>query len=107
MYSHLDLKGASGACYRFRPAAEVKTPMSGGYVYIRNGGDGCELIYASPADNLLTDTPSRWSEAVSAYGATDIFVRLNVSRSARTQEMEDIAEAHRPPMNAAMADAMS
>ncbi len=107
MYSHLDLKGASGACYRFRPASEVRTPMSGGYVYIRNGNEGCELIYASPADNLLNDPPSRWKEAVSRFGATDIFVRLNVSRSARDQEMADIAEAHQPPMNAMTADAMS
>ncbi|HEX8233173.1 MAG TPA: hypothetical protein VF559_07505 [Caulobacteraceae bacterium] len=106
MYSYLDLRGASGACYRFRPASEVKTPMSGGFVYIRNGGDGCQLIYASAAENLLTDPPSRWSEAVSRYGATDIFLRLNVSRTARNQEMADIAEAHQPPMNAVTADAM-
>lgn len=103
--SHIDLRGASGAAYRFRPAKEVRIPMAGGFVYVRAEGGRPEVIYASTAENLVAEAEARWPEAKADHGATDIFVRLNVSRSARHEEIDDIVQGLRPAMNAVTVEA--
>jgi hypothetical protein len=99
MPTHIDVRGASGTFYRFRPSDDPRSrsTMSGNYVYVREG-DG-EVLFLGEADNLMTGAEDRWREAVSAHGATAIFVRPIVARATRAEETRDILEATVPAMN--------
>jgi len=99
----IDMHGASGAVYRFNLIREGRplSPMGGNYLYVRQSRDGYEVVHAGEGQNLLTDARARWAQAVADHGATDLFMRLNVSERIRRQEHEDILAAARPPMNEA------
>ena len=97
MPSHIDIRGASGAFYRFRPADDprARSTMSGNYVYVR----GEELIFLGETDNLLIGATDRWQEASASYGADGIYIRPIVARATRADEQRDILRAQTPPMN--------
>ncbi len=101
MNEHIDVRGGSGKLYRFRLAPQGKptSAMSGAYVYVRDEGGDCEVLFVGDADNLMNDARSRWDEAVSKHRATHLFTRLNISAATRKSELEDMLEDVRPVMN--------
>ena len=102
MHDYIDVRGASGATYRFMRLKDGRplSPMGGNYLYVRFTGSNCELIYAAEAQNLLKDARDRWSEAFERYQVSELYSRLNISERVRVQELADITEANHPPMNA-------
>ncbi|MEP6966857.1 MAG: hypothetical protein ABI906_02145 [Pseudomonadota bacterium] len=103
----VDIRGASGAVYRFNRLREGRplSPMGGNFLYLREAGEGYEVVHVSEGQNLLTDARGRWDEAVRDHGAAHLFTRLNITERVRLHEHEDIVEAVRPPMNPAAATA--
>lgn len=101
MEDHIDLKGASGQIYRYRvaPDADPRTTASGNFAYTAPADGGVTVLYLGEANNLL-DARQRWAEA-QELGASQLFVRLNVSAAARRGERDDLVEELRPPMNRA------
>lgn len=97
----IDLKGASGAVYRFNLLREGRplSPMGGNFAYVREAADGYEVIKVGEGQNLLTDARSGWPSAVAEHGAQHLFTRLNITERIRQQEHDDILAASRPPMN--------
>ncbi|MGI9169872.1 MAG: hypothetical protein ACR2FH_06805 [Caulobacteraceae bacterium] len=102
----IDLKGASGAVYRFNLTREGRplSPMGGNFAYVRDAGDGYEVVHVGEGQNLLTDARAGWERAAAEHGARHLFTRLNISERVRQHEHEDILAAARPPMNAPAAD---
>jgi hypothetical protein len=97
----IDVRGASGAVYRFNLLREGRplSPMGGNFLYVREVGEGYEIVYVGEAQNLLTGARENWTEAVRTFGAAHLFTRLNVTERVRRQEYLDIAEAAAPPMS--------
>ena len=97
----IDVRGASGAVYRFNLVAESRplSPMGGNYLYVREDDDGYEIVHVGEAENLLADARSDWAEAVRTRGAAHLFTRLNISERVRQHEHGDIVQAAsvRPP----------
>jgi hypothetical protein len=96
---YIELKGASGAVYRYKLAdnGEPNTTIAGNYVYVDSKGT---VVFAGEANNLV-DAKARWSEAYSRHGATWLYTRLNVSGASRADEYADIVVALAPVMNQA------
>ena len=96
--NHIDLQGASGTVYRYRYAgeAEPKTAMSGNFAYVAADR---RVIFLGQTDNLMTGARTRWNEASSKHGATQLFIRLNISAAARNSELLDLLGAISTPMN--------
>src|SRR4051812_20928095 len=87
----IDLVGASGATYRFRRVAALdQLPASGGnFVCTRGEGAALELVCAGVVSSLSLCRET-CAQALSAYGATDFYVRLNIVGSTRELEHQDI-----------------
>ncbi len=101
MDNKIDLRGASGAVYRFRLAddAGAKTTISGNFVYVRATDAEPLVLFVGQTDNLMMGVSVRWAEAVADHGATHLFTRLNVAGSARGAEHDDLVQALNPVMN--------
>jgi hypothetical protein len=101
----IDVRGASGAAYRFAMVREGRalSPIGGNYLFVRETGDGYEIVHAGEGQNLINDAKARWDEARAAHGALHLFTRLNISEGVRRHEHEDIVAAVRPAMNEAAA----
>ncbi|MEO8926999.1 MAG: hypothetical protein ABI306_07530 [Caulobacteraceae bacterium] len=107
MRDMIDLKGASGAIYRFNLFGDGRplSPMGGNFAYVRDAGEGYEVVHVGEGQNLLTDARARWAEAVAEHRAEHLFTRLNITERVRRHEHDDIVAAARPPMNAPVAEA--
>ena len=103
MRDQIDLKGASGAVYRFSLFKDGRplSPMGGNYAFVREEGDEAVVLLTGEAQNLMTDARQRWDEAVAMHGATHIFSRLNITERVRKSEEADLSAGLKPPMNAA------
>ncbi len=99
MKEHLDLRGASGAIYRFQLIREdTKVPAEGGnYVYVRMTDESFDLIFCGVSDTLH-DARQHWSVASKEHGANALFVRRNITRSQREREHNDIVAEGKPAM---------
>jgi hypothetical protein len=99
----IDVKGASGAVYRFTRFRDGSplSAMGGNFIYARQDADGPRILFAGEAQNLLTGARARWAQAVREHAAEDLFTRLNISEHTRQREHADIAAAEDLPMNAA------
>lgn len=97
MKPYIELKGASGAVYRYKLAedADPRTTIAGNFVYLDGKG---VVVFAGEANNLI-GANARWSEAVTRHGATHLYTRLNVSGASRADEYADIVIALDPVMN--------
>ncbi len=97
MKPYIELKGASGAVYRYKLAedADPRTTIAGNFVYLDAKGT---VLFAGEANNLIGAT-ARWSEAVSRHGAATLYTRLNVSGASRAEEHADVITALNPVMN--------
>jgi hypothetical protein len=105
MNDQIDLRGASGAVYRYRldNPAWPENAAGGAFIYVRHDPHGPQVVYASHTDCLARANRERWHEAVANYGATHLYTRLHVSRAARSEELEDLIAALKPAMNEALA----
>lgn len=103
MNQYIDLRGASGALYRYTLAenAKPRSPVSGTFVYVRDGQPEPAVLYAGETNNLADGAPELWPVAVKTHGATHLFTRLNVASAAREKELEDLFAVEVPPMNGA------
>ena len=97
----IDLKGASGATYRFMKSErdQILSPMGGNFVYARDLDGGCEVVFVGEAPSLMTGARARWEQAVRDHGASQLFTRLNVTERVRRLEQGDILSRITPPMN--------
>jgi len=100
LHQQIDLKGDSGASYRYKLAEgdEPRTALAGNYVYVKEAKGGAQVICAGETNNLSTGARDRWNEA-QAQGATHLFFRLNVGGAIRAQELDDLVRSLHPPMN--------
>ena len=96
MKDFLDLKGASGALYRFRiwPEGAPHLPIAGNYVFLKAEPEGFTVLLVG-ATNDLSQARRAW-EKVAQRGATHAFTRLTVARATRTAEHEDLVAAYNP-----------
>lgn len=97
MKPYIELKGASGAVYRYKLAedADPRTTIAGNFVYVDAKG---VVLFAGEANNLV-GANARWSDAVTRHGATALYTRLNVSGASRAEEHADVIAALNPVMN--------
>jgi hypothetical protein len=98
MQDFLDLKGASGALYRFRlwPEGASHLPIAGNYVVIQETAAGFKVLAVGASMNLSqarVGGPSRGRRKAAHY-----YTRLNVSRAARTSEHEDLVAQYKPAL---------
>ena len=104
MSAYLDIRGASGALYRYTRIENAAPPTahSGICLYVREAeGEAPEILYVAEAENLMTGGAARWQEAVSKHGATGLFTRLHVAGSTRKAELEDVLAVLTPVMTPA------
>jgi hypothetical protein len=93
----IDLRGASGAAYRFRRADSESLPATAGnFVFVREDAGENEIVCCGTALSLasVSNLTRNMSER---YGATDLYIRLNVARAVRLGEHEDIVGHAKPP----------
>ena len=96
MNDFLDLKGASGAAYRFRlwPENAAHLPVAGNYVVLKANPGGFQVLLIGATSNLsLARTDAA---KVDKLGPTHVFTRLNVARATRMAEHEDLVAGHQP-----------
>ena len=98
MQNFLDLKGASGAEYRFRlwPEGTPHLPIAGNCVFLKVAEEGFKVLFVG-ATNDLSKARADWSK-VAKRGATHVFTRLNVSRASRLAEHEDLVGGYKPAL---------
>jgi len=106
MREMIDVRGVSGTVYRFTQFRDGRplSAMGGNFVYVREAGEGYEILFAGQTPNLLTGARMRWDEAAAGHGAAHLFTRLNIAELDRQREHADIVEAIRPAMNPLVAD---
>lgn len=97
MKPYIDLKGASGAVYRYKLAEDrdPRTTIAGNYLYLNAEGD---VVFAGEANNLH-DSTRGFSEAAEKHAAEYLYIRLNVSGAARADELADLLAALSPVGN--------
>lgn len=97
MSDFIDLRGASGAAYRFRRADPAALPATAGnFVFVREDEGGPEIVCCGTALSL-TLAGGLTRNMAERYGANDLYIRLNVARAVRLGEHQDIVEQARPP----------
>jgi hypothetical protein len=99
MKPYIDIEGASGSVYRFQ---RVDGPnhlpgTAGNFLFLANAGERTEVVCCGTARSL-TRTAEIWKSVVVEHDAKAMFVRLNVTRSARTSEHDDIVEGQKPTL---------
>lgn len=102
MSAYIDLRGATGAPYRFNRVENAQPPTahSGLYLYVSEAADQPPLVvYAAETENLMTGATGRWPQAIADHQATALYTRLHVSTSARQAELADILAVSTPVMN--------
>jgi len=94
MREFIDITGVSGATYRFRlwPENAPHEPIGGSYLFVRAGDEVVEVLVIG-VTNDLSRARSTFPKA-EKRGATHVFTRLNVARSLRDAEHQDILAAH-------------
>ena len=99
MKQFIDIVGASGSVYRFRRVGDpAQLPAkAGNFLFSRPGGPREEVVCCGTALNLAR-AETLWKAAVEQHQAAAIFVRLNVSRTSRASEHDDIVERQKPAM---------
>jgi hypothetical protein len=95
-----DFAGKSGQRYRYTLLdGQTIWPSGGNYIYAKPGKTGPKVICAGETESLFRGYRERWDEAHDKHGASEIWLRLNITGSVRRAELEDIAALHGPPMN--------
>lgn len=94
MRDFVELSGASGAAYRFRswPEGDNHTPMAGNFAVLVFEGAAPTIVALGVTGNLSRARHLAQAKLAESSGA--LFTRLNVSRSTRTDEHEDLLAGH-------------
>ena len=92
MNDFLDLIGASGRHYRYTAAAGQLSPAGGNFAIVRLGkGASWEVLRLGETHSLAAGAIQARTEAVAEHGsAVRLFVRLNISRKIRDEELIDL-----------------
>jgi len=95
MKDFIDLKGASGATYRFRriPDGEPHQRIAGNYAVLKLGQRGFTVRLVE-ATNDLSQARARCPAEV--LKGAQLYTRLNVSRAAREAEHQDLLANYGP-----------
>jgi hypothetical protein len=95
MQDFIDLRGASGATYRFRiwPDGASHLPIAGNYVVLKAEGEGFTVLLVGVTNDLSQARADR--ARVAKRGATHVFTRLNVTRAVRAAEHEDLVAGYK------------
>ena len=90
----IELRGASGATYRFRllPPGGAHPTAGGHYASVREKPAGFEVVNVASVEDLSIARAEHEATAA-GRGATHLFTRLNVSWAAREAEVDDM-KAH-------------
>ena len=102
MTRQIDLAGASGTRYRYRPLDENRflPPAGANYVIAELTAQGTNVVYAGETDNLASQTwRADLENARRKYAAATLLTRLNVTRAVREAERLDLVENYHPPLN--------
>lgn len=93
MPDFVELSGASGAAYRFRswPEGDNHTPMAGNFAVLVFEGATPTIVALGVTGNL--SHARHLAQAILEQSSGALFTRLNVSRSTRTEEHEDMLAA--------------
>jgi hypothetical protein len=95
MQDFIDLRGASGATYRFRiwPDGASHPPIAGNYVVLKAEGEGFTVLLVGATNDLSQARADR--APVAKRGATHVFTRLNIARAVRAAEHEDLVAGYK------------
>ena len=99
----IDVRGGSGAAYRFTRFRDGNplSAMGGNFLYASEADEVTVVLYVGEAQNLLTGARVAWEQAVRDHAAEGLYTRLNISERTRQAEHADILAASVAPMNAA------
>lgn len=94
MANFIDLLGASGASYRFRAWPESgQAPIAGNFAVVAKGAGEVEVLLLG----LTTDLSRALAHSAQAgLPGKPLYVRLNVARTRRRQEHDDLVANHAP-----------
>lgn len=96
MNAFIDLLGASGASYRFRAWPEAgQAPIAGNFAVVVKVGRAIEVLMLGVTYDL-----SRASAQAASAGliGKPLFVRLNIARTTRRHEHDDLVAGYAPPL---------
>src|SRR5689334_20403249 len=96
MKDFIDLRGASGAAYRFRlwPDGAHHPPIAGNYVCVR--AEGADFEIASVGETLDLSELKKVLPKKVRESTTHIYTRLNVARATRCAEHDDLMALQQP-----------
>lgn len=96
MQDFIDLQGASGASYRFRRRAEGAShlPTAGNYVLVQETSTGFKVLTVGASIDLSLIRPPGKPRA--NRKPTHLFTRLNIARTVRAFEHQDLVEHYHP-----------
>jgi len=94
MKDFVDLKGASGASYRFRrlPDGQPHLRIAGNYAVLKPRTGGFTVVHVGATDDLSRARTECPPEAKA--GSIHFYTRLNVSRAAREAEHADLVSRY-------------
>jgi len=92
----IDIPGASGAQYRFRKAAPSDLPATAGNLVVATGQAGRLKVLLCGAARSLSQAAPAAAEALKENRKARLYVRLNVARTTREAEHQDIVAAVAP-----------
>lgn len=97
MNEFIELHGASGRAYRFRlwREGEAHQPIAGNYVYVGATEQGAEVYGVGVTDDL--SAARRALAPLKRPGDPQVYTRLNVSRTTRETEHQDLVAHYEPP----------
>lgn len=96
MNDFIDLKGASGASYRFRLWAEgaAHQPIAGNFALVKEDAGGFTIVGVGETLDLSMLRLELPKQAL--RNVTHIYTRLNVARAIRVAEHEDLTARYKP-----------
>ncbi|KQW72851.1 hypothetical protein ASE17_07725 [Phenylobacterium sp. Root77] len=93
MREFVELRGASGATYRFRawPESDHHTPTAGNFAVLAFEGQGVSIVGLGVCSDL--SRAKQLSHDTLSASSGHLFTRLNVSRAVRDAEHDDLQAA--------------
>ena len=101
MREFVELRGASGASYRFRlwPSGDAHLPIAGNYVVVQETANGLAILALNVSDDLSL-VRNALKPSIRDRTGHQIYTRLNVSRAVRTAEHDDLVAGSKPRRSA-------
>ena len=95
----LDVTGASGAIYRFRLCGDLSQlpATAGNFLWVGSAAAPDQIVCCGVARSLL-DVADNHRTVAAQHPFAELYIRLNVIRSAREEEHRDIIAASKPDL---------